>query len=275
MEDILDDPSRIFNGDESGFSMCPKSGKVIAPKGFKNVYEIKMASEKETITVLEVICANGEMLPMVIFPYLRPPRDIINSMPENWILGRSESGWMRSETFFEYVGNGFHNYLNIKNIKRPVILFIDGHKSHLTMELIEFCNEHQIVLYALPPNTTHIMQPADKRLKTSENLAQTIRNGFRKSGLFPFNPNALDYSKYVSTNLKNLQENDVYEDNELRTEKFKIASEVILNLESQLRDRGLDPNAILDVIDTAKRGVETQSIVIPNILSTPGAQKRF
>lgn len=31
--DILNDPNRIFNGDESGFMMCPKTGKVLAPKG--------------------------------------------------------------------------------------------------------------------------------------------------------------------------------------------------------------------------------------------------
>ncbi|KAJ8931391.1 hypothetical protein NQ314_015701 [Rhamnusium bicolor] len=31
MEEILLDPSRIFNGDEAGFRLCPKSGKVLGP----------------------------------------------------------------------------------------------------------------------------------------------------------------------------------------------------------------------------------------------------
>lgn len=30
---IVEDPSRVFNGDETNFLMCPKSGKVLAPKG--------------------------------------------------------------------------------------------------------------------------------------------------------------------------------------------------------------------------------------------------
>lgn len=31
--DTLDDPTRIFNGDETNFMMCPKTRKVLAPKG--------------------------------------------------------------------------------------------------------------------------------------------------------------------------------------------------------------------------------------------------
>jgi len=29
---ILSDPTRIFNGDETGFSLCPKTKAVLAPK---------------------------------------------------------------------------------------------------------------------------------------------------------------------------------------------------------------------------------------------------
>jgi hypothetical protein len=39
--DILNDPNRIMNGDETSFCMCPKTGKVLAPRGWKNVYEKK------------------------------------------------------------------------------------------------------------------------------------------------------------------------------------------------------------------------------------------
>ena len=51
-EDILQDPTRIFNGDETAFSLCPNTGKVIGPKGWKNIYEVKRGNERETITVL-------------------------------------------------------------------------------------------------------------------------------------------------------------------------------------------------------------------------------
>lgn len=31
--DVLKDPTRIFNADETSFELCPKTGKVLAPKG--------------------------------------------------------------------------------------------------------------------------------------------------------------------------------------------------------------------------------------------------
>ena len=35
---LLDEPDRIWNYDESGFPLCPKSGRVLAPIGTKVVY---------------------------------------------------------------------------------------------------------------------------------------------------------------------------------------------------------------------------------------------
>lgn len=126
------------------------------------MYVLNQGNEKETVTVLLVFNADGQTLtPMVVFPYIRPPKEVINSMNPDWFLGRSETGWMRSEFFYEYIVNGVNPWLENNIIKKPVLLFVDGHKSHLTMDLSKFCSENQITLYALPPNTTHVLQPAD------------------------------------------------------------------------------------------------------------------
>lgn len=42
-----------------------------------------------------------------------------------------------------------------------MILFLDGHKSHLSLELADFYAANNIILYCLPPNSFHIMQPCD------------------------------------------------------------------------------------------------------------------
>lgn len=82
-------------------------------------------------------------------------------MPKGWGIGISESGWMTGETFYEYVVNIFYKWLLEEKIRFPVVLFLDGHSSHLTLNLSKFCKEHEIILIALPPNSTHIMQPLD------------------------------------------------------------------------------------------------------------------
>ncbi|KAK9718003.1 hypothetical protein QE152_g23443 [Popillia japonica] len=68
-EDILEDPTRIFNSDESGFATNPKSGLVLGLRGMKNFYEIKSGSEKECITALFTISADGQIHPpMIVYP---------------------------------------------------------------------------------------------------------------------------------------------------------------------------------------------------------------
>ena len=50
LEEVMNDPSRIFNGDETGFQICPSTGRVLAEKGAKDVYSIDEGSCKENIT---------------------------------------------------------------------------------------------------------------------------------------------------------------------------------------------------------------------------------
>lgn len=49
---LLEDPTRILNGDETSFTLCPKTGKIVTPRGYKNVYKIIKGKEKEALTVL-------------------------------------------------------------------------------------------------------------------------------------------------------------------------------------------------------------------------------
>ena len=38
---------------------------------------------------------------------------------------------------------------------------MDNHSSHLTYNFIEYCKQHNILLYTLPPHTSYILQPLD------------------------------------------------------------------------------------------------------------------
>ena len=151
------DPPRIFNTDETSFSLCPKSGKALGPKGWRNMYDLKRGNEKDTLTVLATFSADGKVVSgMIVYPYQRAPREVVASVPPPWAIGLSDSGWMKSDTFYEYVVNVLDPYIVRENILKPVVLFLDGHKSHMSYALSQECAQRQIIVYTLHPNSTHI-----------------------------------------------------------------------------------------------------------------------
>lgn len=133
--EILQDGTRIYNGDKTCFLLCPKEDKLLASKGTKNAYEVDQGVAKSNLTVMFTFSASGSMTPpMIIYPYKRIPANIVTSVPNHWGIGTSDNGLMKSELFYEYVSNIFHKHLKDKGIKSPVILFAGGHKSHLTYD---------------------------------------------------------------------------------------------------------------------------------------------
>ncbi|XP_072945089.1 uncharacterized protein, partial [Epargyreus clarus] len=249
---ILSDSSRVFNGDETNFLLCPKTGIVLAPKGEKNVYEIDNALAKTSLTVMFTFSANGDLTPpMVIFPNKRLSADITSKVPSDWGIGLSDNGWMKAEVFHDYIESVLHPHLIKKGTQFPIILFVDGHKTHLTYAISELCKKLEIVLIALYPNCTRLLQPADvsafKPLKsgwqktvlewrrnnpsvalTKINFvpllnktikdtisALTVINGFKATGLYPWNVNAVDYTKCLGK--ANIQHAETF--NEANKEK--------------------------------------------------------
>lgn len=177
--------NRVFNGDESGFRLNPESEKVIVRKGKKTVHKMVGCNDKEQITVLFVYNATGDQAPpLVLFNYQRIPPYIASNFSKGWSIGKTDNGWMTSESFFEYVVHVFYLWLVKNSIQFPVILYLDGHSSYFSLPLCKFCQEKNIFLLALFPNSTHLTQPLDrtffKPLKKA--WSQTVDNYKLRNG---------------------------------------------------------------------------------------------
>lgn len=231
---IFEEPQRIFNCDETGFFLSPKEKQVLVKRGSKRVYNRVANDEKECLTVLVNVAADGTIAPpMVLFPYKRVPPYIKASVPSWWGLGNTDSGWMTMEAFYEYVTNVFFPWLLQKKITLPVALFLDGHTSHISLPLSTFCKDKGIILVALLPNATHVLQPLDVAVfrpvkgtwravvhnyrvennytkLTREEFSKevqkcfdqslkpdTIKSGFQCCGICPFNPHNINYDKLL------------------------------------------------------------------------------
>ena len=112
----------------------------------------------------------GKKCPMIVYPYERIPEKIAQSVPAEWGIARSDRGWMMCEIFCEYIANIFQPFLFSQGVIFLVMVFVDGHKSHLTYQLSVLCNKLKIEVIALSPNATRMLQPADVAVSSSQNV---------------------------------------------------------------------------------------------------------
>ena len=62
----------------------------------------------------------------------------------------------------ELFSQWFHyHFLKYAPSSRPIILLLDGHSSHYNPCVIREAARAGVILFCLPPNTTHVAQPLD------------------------------------------------------------------------------------------------------------------
>lgn len=230
--DLHNKPKQIFNCDETNFaSVCTKN-KVFCEKGASKVNKINLNNEKQNYSVNVCCDADGYFLPIyVIYKGTKKYSTWTEGGPKDCCYNVSSSGWMETDLFRDWLENLFIKHT--RHIDGPKVLFLDGHKSHITLDVIRIAKENNITILCLPPHATHILQPLDvsvfKPAKTvwrkivSEQVKSKINNiskeifpsllkqlvqskvafkrqhvisGFESTGIFPFNRNAIPEDKW-------------------------------------------------------------------------------
>lgn len=155
-------PSRIFNMDESGINTVPKKiPKVISMKGKKLVGKIVSAERGQTITLVCAMSVTGSYVPPVfIFPRKKMKDYLLNNAPVGSIGLVSDSGFINTDLFIEYLRHFKKNVQPTKD--NPVLLILDNHSSHLSLVAVNYCRDNGIHLLTLPPHSSHKMQPLDR-----------------------------------------------------------------------------------------------------------------
>ena len=157
---LVQKPCQLFNIDETGLPISPKPLKMVSRTGSKHPCCIDSGS-KSQITVVGCVSAAGYCIPPMII-YSRKSALISPEMVQGEIPGTaygfSSKGWMDQDLF----GHWFNHFLKYAPPTRPLFVLLDGHSSHFCPSTIRQAAEHQVVLFTLPPNMTHLTQPLDK-----------------------------------------------------------------------------------------------------------------
>lgn len=215
--------SKIYNADETGITTVQNSGKILAEKGQKRIGFITSAERGQTTTIMCCISASGTYIPpLFIYARKRMKPELKKNGPPSAVYCCSDNGWINEVIFLEWLK---HFYDVAKPSKEdPVLLIVDNHSSHCTLEAYNFCKERGIVVLTIPPHTSHRLQPLDvafysslksayntecgnylrshphERITTSEiaeifqnaygRVATPVKaiNGFANTGIFPCKP---------------------------------------------------------------------------------------
>ncbi|KIJ30088.1 hypothetical protein M422DRAFT_268445 [Sphaerobolus stellatus SS14] len=77
-------------------------------------------------------------------------------------FSQSANGWTDNFICHQWFEKTFIPFAKGCNISRkPILLISDGHQSHETPEMHALAFDNFIILYCLPPKTTHKLQPLD------------------------------------------------------------------------------------------------------------------
>ena len=224
---LKESPHRIFNLDETGLTTDPRSEKVFIPRGDSNAYEITPTNGKTSYTVLFCTSATGNYAPpFILYKGKHCYSAWMYGGPAGATYGCSDSGWMEGQNFESWFKSFFVSH--VSNLEKPVLVIYDGHNSHLTYNTVKTAMDNQIIIMCLPPNTSHALQPLDvgvfkalkvqwkgilkawyreteresidkavfpsrvKKLWEKLNTQHAVA-GFRGSGLFPVNKEAVSH----------------------------------------------------------------------------------
>lgn len=212
----------IYNMDETGMTTVQRPDRVVARRGFKQIGSLTSAERGTLVTLAVAVSAAGNSIPpLFVFPRVHFKNHFLQKGPPGSIGVANPSGWMKEPHFLVFLK---HLVTHTRCSKeQPILLILDNHGSHLSIEGLNYAKENGVVMLSFPPHCSHKMQPLDRTvyrpLKTFFNSAcsswmknnpgktiaiydipeivaqalplaitpSNIMAGFRKTGIYPFN----------------------------------------------------------------------------------------
>ena len=202
----------------------------------------RTSGNKSQITVIACVSTVGQVIPpFVIFD--------AKGLNQQWTVGEvfgtryglGSTGWVDTNLFKRWLTD----HLLIHTVGgSPILLALDGHSTHYQPELIKYAIKNKVILFCLPPHTTHESQRLDasvfKPLKQNWNAAcnrfmqqnpgkvvtrynfspllneawsktmvpNVISAGFKRAGIYPFNSDIIHYGVPANSEERNSQPPD-------------------------------------------------------------------
>ncbi|XP_072401124.1 uncharacterized protein [Diabrotica undecimpunctata] len=153
-------PDRIVNTDETGISTVMQAPRVISETGKKQMGQCFSLERGTLVTFCGIITATGITIPpLYVYPRVRMKDHLLYGIVPGAVGYATKSGWMSTAVFVKLLEH-IHKHMPSTR-ENPVLLLVDNHETHVSLDAINYCREHGIVMLSFPPHCTHRMQPLD------------------------------------------------------------------------------------------------------------------
>ncbi|KAJ4435553.1 hypothetical protein ANN_18169 [Periplaneta americana] len=165
--------------------------------------------------------------------------------PPGAVYRCSSNGWMTTELFTEWMQH-FAEQSNA-SVNNPVLLIMDNHSSHISLQTYLLCKQSGIHIVSIPPHTSHRLQPLDltffgplkcalnkecdlfMKCHAAEKITpydvpglfnkaysrvasvEKAARGFQCAGIWPLNPDVFDDDDFMAA--ENLQQRETQTEN--------------------------------------------------------------
>ena len=153
---------RIYNIDETGVSTEHSPPKIVCNVGTNP--QAVTSPRSSTVTCIAAGNALGNSVPpYYVFPGARWNDDFLHGASTGTAGTMSKSGWSNSQVFQTYLNDHFLRYSSVStgSSTEPTLVLYDGHCSHVNLTLTDWAQRNNVILFVLPPHTSHWTQPLD------------------------------------------------------------------------------------------------------------------
>lgn len=110
---------------------------------------------------MAAISASGNtILPFFVFPRVNYKDHFIRDAPTGSAGAANASGWMLDVHFVEF-SHYFVKFVRPSK-ERSVLLVLDNHESHLSIEALDYFKANGVCVLSFPPHCSHRLQPLDR-----------------------------------------------------------------------------------------------------------------
>ena len=157
-------PSHIWNCDKSGVQAGRNGGAtVLAKRGSRSVHSVE-PDKREHPSILSCINADGGSIPnFYILKGTYFLEDYIARCEDGVVMDMQPNAWMTKWLFESWISHFItclRKGLEV-DFTNMHVLILDGHNSHVTLEVVRTAMESGVGIISLPSHTNHALQPLD------------------------------------------------------------------------------------------------------------------